>query len=62
MVQEKKLYFDESCHLQYDNSDVMCIGGIVVPAGKIQEYKDAIKAIKRKYAILFSFSKFKYLS
>lgn len=55
MVQEKNkynLYFDESCHLQYDNSDVMCIGGIVVPAEKIQEYKDAIKAIKRKYAIL----------
>lgn len=55
MVEEKNkynLYFDESCHLQYDNSDVMCIGGIVVPVERIQEYKDAIKAIKRKYSIL----------
>lgn len=46
------LYCDESCHLQNDGSEVMCVGGIVVPNDKIEKYKTAIKAIKRKYGIL----------
>ena len=46
------LYIDESCHLQYDNSEVLCVGGIVVPKRKISEYKDFIKSVKKKYGIL----------
>lgn len=46
------LFCDESCHLQYDNSNVMCIGGVVVPAEHIADYKDAIKQIKRTHGIL----------
>lgn len=46
------LYCDESCHLQNDSSDVMCVGGIVVPYERIEEYKTSIKAIKRKYGLL----------
>lgn len=46
------LFCDESCHLQYDNSEVMCIGGIVVPDEHMQEYKQKIKDIKRKHGIL----------
>lgn len=45
------LFCDESCHLQFDSSDVMCIGGIVVPALKFEAYKNDIKAIKHKYGI-----------
>lgn len=54
-MNEQKAYTvfcDESCHLQYDNSNVMCIGGIVVPDEFLAEYKDAIKQIKRKHGIL----------
>lgn len=46
------LYCDETCHLQYDKSDVMCVGGVVVPHDKVQEYKNIIKGIKREYGIL----------
>lgn len=54
MNEKKKynLYCDESCHLQYDSSEVMCIGGIVVPENRIIEYKNFIKAIKRENGIL----------
>lgn len=54
MKEKKKynLYIDESCHLQYDNSEVLCVGGIVVPNNKILEYKNYIKSLKRKYGIL----------
>lgn len=54
-MNEKKTYTvfcDESCHLQYDNSNVMCLGCIVVPNEFFAEYKESIKQIKRKYGIL----------
>lgn len=38
--------------MQNDSSEVMCVGGIVVPSEKVDEYKTLIKAIKRKYDIL----------
>lgn len=46
------LYCDESCHLQYDKSNVMCVGAIVVPALYVAQYKEAIKRIKRNHSIL----------
>lgn len=45
------LYCDESCYLQYDNSDVMCVGGIIVPNEMINEYKTRIKEIKMDYGV-----------
>lgn len=54
MNEENKysLYCDESCHLQYDSSEIMCIGGIVVPEERVSEYKETIKKIKRSNGIL----------
>lgn len=54
MNEEKQynLYCDESCHLQHDNSDIMCVGGIVVPQECVVEYKSRIKEIKSKNGIL----------
>lgn len=46
------IFCDESCHLQYDGFDVMCIGAIVVPDSDIEYYKNAIKKIKRDNGIL----------
>ncbi len=46
------LYCDESCHLQFDKSNVLCIVGIIVPDNRISEYKEIIKQIKRKHGIL----------
>ena len=55
-VMEKKqtysLFCDESCHLQYDGSDVMCIGALVLADSEISKYKTEIKRIKLKYGIL----------
>ncbi|MBR0300721.1 MAG: DUF3800 domain-containing protein [Bacteroidales bacterium] len=45
-------YIDESCHLEHDNSPIMCVGAIKVPDESIVQYKEDIKAIKRKYGIL----------
>lgn len=55
MEQQQKAYSifcDESCYLQFDNSDIMCIGAIIVPDADIDTYKSELKRIKRKYGIL----------
>ncbi|WP_301425328.1 DUF3800 domain-containing protein [Bacteroides caecimuris] len=55
MDQPKKAYSifcDESCHLQFDNSDVMCIGAIIVPDALLDTCKHELKRIKSKYGIL----------
>ena len=46
------IFCDESCHMQYDGSDIMCIGAIIVPDSESDIYKSEIKCIKRKYGIL----------
>lgn len=52
--QEKtySIFCDESCHLQFDNSDVMCIGAIIISDEHLNTYKNEIKRIKSKYGIL----------
>ncbi len=55
MKQPQKAYSifcDESCHLQFDNSDVMCIGAIIVPDKYLETYKTELKRLKSKYGIL----------
>lgn len=47
-MNEYLFYIDESCHLENDGFPVMCIGAIKIPANKRQEYKEAIKSIKKK--------------
>ena len=46
------IFCDESCHLQFDNNNIMCIGAIIVPDVNLDTYKYEIKHIKRKYGIL----------
>ena len=46
------IFCDESCYLQSDSSDIMCIGAIIVPDVDLDAYKSEIKRIKRKYDIL----------
>lgn len=46
------LFCDESCHLQFDSSDVMCIGAIIIPDDAIDSCKSELKRIKSKYGIL----------
>lgn len=46
------IFCDESCHLQFDNSDIMCVGAIIVHDSDLEIYKSEIKRIKRKYGIL----------
>lgn len=46
------LFCDESCHLQHDGSDVMCIGALVMPENGIASIKSDLKDIKRKHGIL----------
>lgn len=46
------IFCDESCHLQFDNSNVMCIGAIIISDEYLEEYKNKIKRIKNKYGIL----------
>lgn len=55
MKQQQKsysLFCDESCHLQFDNSDVMCIGAIIIPDKYLDTYKKELKRIKSTYGIL----------
>lgn len=40
------IFCDESCHLQFDGNDIMCIGAIVVPENHIEYYKSLLKHIK----------------
>lgn len=45
------IFCDESCYLQFDNSDIMCIGAIIVPNADLDTYKFELKHLKRKYGI-----------
>ncbi|MBD5336561.1 MAG: DUF3800 domain-containing protein [Bacteroides sp.] len=46
------IFCDESCHLQFDDSDVMCVGAIIISDEYLETYKNEIKRIKSKYGIL----------
>ena len=46
-----KIYCDESCHLQNDNSDVMILGAMYCPEGKKKEIYHDIRKIKEKYKL-----------
>ncbi|MCM1517606.1 MAG: DUF3800 domain-containing protein [Pseudoflavonifractor sp.] len=46
------IFCDESCHLQFDSSDVLCIGAIVIQDEYIDTYKNELKRIKSKHGIL----------
>jgi len=49
------LFIDESCHLHHDQSNVISIGFIKVPASEYQQIKSEIKDIKLRYGILHEF-------
>lgn len=43
------IYIDESCHLEHDDSNVMCIGYTVIDSEKYDVLKKNIKALKLKH-------------
>jgi hypothetical protein len=43
------IYIDESCHLEHDDSNVMCIGYTHLPEDRYIELRDTIKALKLKH-------------
>ena len=43
------IYIDESCHLEKDDSEVMCIGYIKIDNTKYSLFKKEIKKIKLKH-------------
>lgn len=43
------IYIDESCHLEHDFSEVMCIGYIKIKQNDYEVLKNVIKAIKLKH-------------
>lgn len=45
----KLIYIDESCHLENDHLPLMCIGYTKIDAENYDQYKEEIKAIKRKH-------------
>ena len=54
---EYNVYCDESCHLEFDKSPVMVLGGIWYEADRTKEITKNINDIKKKYSI----SKFREL-
>lgn len=55
MGQIINVYCDESCHLQYDKSDVMVLGAVWCPLDKTQEIAERIREIKAKHGLPSSF-------
>jgi hypothetical protein len=55
MGQIFNVYCDESCHLQYDNSDVMVLGSIWCPLDKTREISEQIRSIIAKHKLLDDF-------
>lgn len=45
-------YIDESCHIEHDLSNVMCIGYLKVAESEMLKLKEEIKAIKANHGIL----------
>lgn len=45
------IYCDESCHLQYDNSDIMLLGAIACNKSNVRRFSRDIRKIKKKYGL-----------
>lgn len=45
------IYCDESCHLQYDDSEVMLLGGIACDKKKVKRVSQKIRRLKRLYGL-----------
>jgi hypothetical protein len=43
------IYIDETCHLEYDNSEVMCIGYAKILKNDYEQLKESFNKIKLKY-------------
>ena len=42
------VYCDETCHLEYDNSNVMVLGAVWCPQAKLREINERIRQIKKR--------------
>ena len=49
------IYCDESCHLQYDDSDIMLLGAVSCSKSLVKQYSKEIRSIKRDYGLSESF-------
>lgn len=49
------IYCDESCHLQYDDSDIMLMGGICCEKQYVKKLSNKIRAIKKQFGISENF-------
>ncbi|MGZ8190890.1 MAG: DUF3800 domain-containing protein [Methylococcaceae bacterium] len=45
-----KLFCDESCHLEHDNSDVMVLGAICCPEERVEDINRQIKALRYQHS------------
>lgn len=45
------IYCDESCHLQYDDSDIMVMGGISCEKNNVKELSKRIRTIKKQHGL-----------
>lgn len=44
-----KIFCDESCHLEFDKSDIMVLGAICCPAAEVSELNREIKILRHRY-------------
>ena len=49
------IYCDESCHLQYDNSEIMLLGGISCDKSRVKIISQKIRSIKKAHGLSKSF-------
>lgn len=49
------IYCDESCHLQYDDSDIMLMGGVHCKKNNVKEISKKIRELKRQYGLAENF-------
>ena len=45
-----KLFCDESCHLEHDNSDVMVLGTICCPEERVEDINRQIKTLRYRHS------------
>lgn len=45
------IYCDESCHLQFDNSDIMLMGGLSCPKEKVRLISQEIRKLKVSHGL-----------
>lgn len=47
----KNIYCDESCHLQYDNADIMLMGGLSCEKGYVKNISKQIRKLKKQHGL-----------